>query len=96
MQTHGPRITAPGSLPSSQLPTPASHLRGQDAQARVSHVFKMSMSHLGNIKLWFNDSSQVLLNYKVNILDIFFTPWGLRDSRDWEGILRNEGVSANA
>jgi hypothetical protein len=41
------------------------------ASQRFWHVFKMSMNHLGNIKPWFNDSLQVLLNYKFNILDIF-------------------------
>ena len=40
----------------------------------------MSMNHLGNIKLRFNDSSQVLLNYKFNILDIFLHSYGTSET----------------
>ena len=40
----------------------------------------MSMNHLGNIKPWFNDSSQVLLNYEFNILDIFLHSFGASET----------------
>lgn len=71
------------------------HLHSQGVQSQsVRHIFKMSMNHLGNIKSWFNDSPQVLLNYEFNILDIFLHSYGPSETSDWGGSPRNQGVIA--